>query len=41
MLPEARAALARGRQLFEAGDEAGSLTAFEREDLRSALKKKA
>ena len=30
MLPEARAALARGRQLFDAGDEAGSLAAFER-----------
>ena len=30
MLPDARAALARGRQLFEAGDDAGSLVAFER-----------
>jgi tetratricopeptide (TPR) repeat protein len=30
MLPEARAALMRGRQLFEAGDDAGSLAAFER-----------
>jgi tetratricopeptide (TPR) repeat protein len=30
ILPEARAALARGRQLFEAADDAGSLAAFER-----------
>ena len=30
MLPEVRTALARGRQLLEAGDEAGSLALFER-----------
>jgi tetratricopeptide (TPR) repeat protein len=30
MLPEARAALSRARQLFDAGDDAGSLVQFER-----------